>query len=71
MTEINDNTKTESYDVTDQIKLETSLIRSRLCDYSDAYILVKGNIKITGADVATRQADKRNNSNILHLLQIA
>ena len=64
MTEINDNTKTESYDVTDQIKLETSLIRSRLCDYSDAYILVKGNIKITGADVATRQADKRNNSNI-------
>ena len=32
-----------------------------LCDYSDAYILVKGKIIITGAgdDAATRQADER------------
>ena len=34
---------------------------SSLCDYSDAYILVKGRIAITGAgvDVAARQADER------------
>ena len=32
-----------------------------LCDYSDAYILVKGKITITGAgaDAAARQADER------------
>ena len=36
--------------------------RSNLCDYADAYILVKGTIIITGAgdDAAARQADERN-----------
>ena len=34
-------------------------LKSSLCDYSDAYILVKGKIKITGAgdDAASRRAD--------------
>ena len=38
--------------------------KSSLCDYSDAYILVKGKIKITGAgaDAAARQADERDKS---------
>ena len=38
------------------------MLKSSLCDYSDAYILVKGKITITGAgdDVAARQADERN-----------
>ena len=37
------------------------MLKSSLCDYSDAYILVKGKITITGAgaDTATRQADGR------------
>ena len=37
------------------------MLKSSLCDYSDAYILVKGKITITGAgdDVAVRQADER------------
>ena len=37
------------------------MLKSSLCDYSDAYILVKGTITITGAgaDAAARQADKR------------
>ena len=36
-------------------------LQSSLCDYSDAYILVKGTITITGAgaDAAARQADER------------
>ena len=40
------------------------MLRSRLCDYSDAYILVKGKITITGAgDNATaRQSDERDKS---------
>ena len=35
--------------------------KSSLCDYSDAYILVKGKITITGAgdNAAVRQADER------------
>ena len=37
------------------------MLRSSLCDYSDAYILVKGKITITGegVDAAARQADER------------
>ena len=37
------------------------MLKSSLCDYSDAYILVKGRITITGArpDAASRQADER------------
>ena len=37
------------------------MLKSSLCDYSDAYVLVKGKITITGAgdDAAARQADER------------
>ena len=37
-----------------QIKFKISMLRSSLCDYSDAYILVKGNITVnnTAADGA-------------------
>ena len=37
------------------------MLKSSLCDYSDAYILAKGRITITGAgaDVAARQEDER------------
>ena len=37
------------------------MLKSSLCDYSDAYILVKGRIKITGAgdDEAARQVNER------------
>ena len=32
------------------IKFETKVIKSNLCDYSDAYILVTGNITVAGDD---------------------
>ena len=43
------------------IKFKTTILRSNLCDYADAYILVNGRITITGAgaDAAARQADER------------
>ena len=52
----------ETYNVNSQIKFKTTMLKSSLCDYSDAYILVKGKITITGAgnDAAVRQADERN-----------
>ena len=31
---------------TNQIKIKTSMLKSGLCDYSDAYTLVKGTISI-------------------------
>ena len=44
------------------IKFKTTILRSNLCDYADAYILVKETITITGAgaDNAARQAEERN-----------
>ena len=40
--EINDESR-GTYNVNSQIKLKTTMLKSSLCDYSDAYILVKGN----------------------------
>ena len=43
------------------IKFKTTTLSSNLCDYADAYILVKRTITITGEgdDAAARQADER------------
>ena len=43
------------------IKFKTTMLSSNLCDYADAYILVKRTITITGEgdDEAARQADER------------
>ena len=40
------------------------MLKSSLCDYSDAYIFVKGKITITeaGDDAAARQTDERDKS---------
>ena len=50
---INSQTTKGKYKQGDGIKLETETIKSILCDYSDAFILVTGNI--TGA--ANNNAD--------------
>ena len=42
--EINDESKGK-YD-NSNIKFKTSMIRSKLCDYNDAYIFVKGTITV-------------------------
>ena len=58
--EINDESR-GAYNVNSQIKFKTTMLKSSLYDYSDAYILVKGTITSTGkgADAAARQADER------------
>ena len=57
--EINDESR-ETY-TGNSIKFKTTMLRSNLCDYADAYILVKETITITGAgdNAAARQADER------------
>ena len=37
-----------NYDVGNEVIYNTKVLKSDLCDYSDAYILVKGNISIIG-----------------------
>ena len=36
-----------NHDVNKEIRIKTSTLRSDLCDFSDAYIVVKGNITVT------------------------
>ena len=58
--ETNDESRV-TYNVNSQINFKTTMLKSSLCDYSDAYILVKGKITITGTgdDAAVRQSDER------------
>ena len=55
-----------------RIRFKTSMLRSSLCDYSDAYILVKGNISVknTAADGAAANNIKKKVilKIVLHLL---
>ena len=58
---INDQNNTdygEGNEDSTTVKFETKVIKSNLCDYSDAYILVTGNITATGGDANTRVAFK-------------
>ena len=49
------------YNTNSDIRFKTTILKPSLCDYSNAYILVKGAIAITGAgtDAAARQADEK------------
>ena len=39
------------------------MLKSILCDYSDAYILVKGNIKVNNTGTAPAPANRNKKSN--------
>ena len=59
--EINDQSRAVN-NTNRNIIFKTTMLKSILCDYKDAYILVKGRITISGegADVTARLADERN-----------
>ena len=63
--EINDKPR-RTYNPDSQIKFKTSNLRSSLCNYSDAYILVNRTITITGAraDDVTKWTDEKNEEGI-------
>ena len=44
----------ENYSVNKEIRIKTSMLRSDLCDFSDAYIVVNRNIIVTNPDNAKR-----------------
>ena len=56
--EINDDIR-GAYSPNKQIRFKTAMLRSSLCDYSDSYILVKGNISVNN----TAGAAAANNTN--------
>ena len=58
--EINDESR-GTYNANTQIRFETTMLKSSLFDYSDAYIFVKGSTTIIGEEAvaAARQADER------------
>ena len=59
--EINDESR-GTYNTNAQIKFKTTMLKSILCDYSDAYILFKGNITVNntaGAGAAANNTNKK------------
>ena len=49
------NQKKNSYSVNKEIRIKTSMLRSDLCDFSDAYVVVEGDIIVTELDNAKRK----------------
>ena len=45
------NSLSNTYNENKSIRFKTPMLRSNLCDYSDAYILVKGTITVTAPGV--------------------
>ena len=62
------NSLSNTYNENKSIRFKTPMLRSNLCDYSDAYILVKGTITVTALGVnngTNNIRDKRNRPLIL------
>ena len=62
------NSLSDTYNKNKSIRFKTPMLRSNLCDYSDAYILVKGTIIVTATgdnNNANNMRDKRNRPLIL------
>ena len=57
--EINDESR-GAYNVNSQIKFKTTTLKSSLCDYSDAYILVKGTISVNNTAAAGAPVNNAN-----------
>ena len=49
-----------TYNVNSQIKFKTTMLKSSLCDYSDAHILVKGTITVDNTAAADTDANNAN-----------
>ena len=49
-----------TYNVNSEIKFKTTMLKSSLCDYSDAYILVKGTTTVNNTVAADTNANNTN-----------
>ena len=53
-----------NYNAKKKIRIKTSMLRSDLCDYSDAYIVVKGDIIVTKKIFTVADFERPHNTNI-------
>ena len=51
-----------NYDVNKEIRIKTSMLRSDLCDFSDAHIVVTGNITVTNKTFTANDFEDPNNT---------
>ena len=59
------NSLSNTYNENKSIRFKTPMLRSDLCDYADAYMLVNGTITVTAAADANNIRDKKNRKFIL------
>ena len=52
----------KNYSPNKEIRIKTSMLRSDLCDYSDAYIVVKGNIIVNKKTFTADDIEEPNNT---------
>ena len=52
----------KNYDVNKEIRIKTSMLRSDLCDFSDAYIVVKEDITVTEKTFTANDFEAPNNT---------
>ena len=60
------NSLCNMYNENKSIRFKTPMLRSNLCDYSDAYILVKGTIAVTAPGVNNNANNIRDKKKIDH-----
>ena len=60
-----------NYNVNKEIRIKTSMLRSDSCDYSDAYIVVKGTITVVRPNNAKRNKSVafKNNAPFINCIQ--
>ena len=64
MVEINDESR-GTYNVNSHINFKTIILKSSLCDYSDAYILVKGTITVNNNTAAADAHANNTNKKVI------
>ena len=57
------NNESQGTYITDQIKFKNSMMRTNICDYSDAYIHIKGTIRVP--NTGTAAAPNNRNKNVI------
>ena len=60
------NSLFDTYSENKSIRFKTPMLRSNICDYSDAYILVNGTITVTAAEGANNIREKRSKPLIIN-----
>ena len=61
----------KNYNVNKEIRIKAPMLRSELCNFSDAYIVVKGIISVTESDNARRSKNVAFKNNALFINYIS